>query len=1021
MSRKSRIMMLWPGVYLGWESLGQGFEQSSTNHGLASISSVLKQAGHGCFMFDMRSQKGWEHFEKTVRTEVDFDICMIGFLSVDSTIADKAIRIVKSIHPNKPIIAGGVHLTYGQIKEFSLADTVVWGEGDEVALQLVQAYERGEALPKHVVAPVIKNLDTLPHVDRSLFNPIYEENSPFLPLLGKPFWTVNFSRGCNFSCSFCLESRNLLWKGQRTRSPEHVVGEFLQSRKGGNPLAGGLMIHDDHFPSKRAWVEKFIDEWDKFLYRIPWWCQMRADFICKNEDLIPDLARLGMTWCSLGIEGSQRMLDFYNKKLTVGEVIKAAEILHKNNINIFGNYIMGAPTETAEDLKELEDIVKIIRPAHHSSSTYTSYPGSLLYDYCAENNLFVGDGKSNDDYYSMVRYPYERKIVGVNYEDIRRRQHEYGTNYKGELRHYTPQTKTRYSHKSIAPLADSAGHVIVNNPKVTIIILSHNRPGFLTDAINSIFNQTIPDWELIIIDDFSTDMEVLPVIEKAAKDARVKAFQANYDVDNISLLWNLALDNATGEYVAFLDDDNMKHPDFCKIMSGFLDVHPEFDAAACYNHLYEWNDSKRSVGQDTIFAEPSQATKENILEGNKIDSGCIMMRRDLIPRIGWFDERLTTEDDWDYVIRIMHESKGFGIIPKPLAEYRWHGENRIYRSTELGVHITHEFITREKRAKYGKPYRIVLFHPDKSGITLSQNNVLRGVQSALYQMPWAECHTRSASEILIGGGGYDLAIAFMPFSLSTEQMRHIKSLADKVVTYQIEDPAALGINLDRSKSVDYIFTNDISTMSHYEGLIGKGFCGYTPSISFDSLNLKLRSDAPKRYEVVFYGYAYDSRVAFVKSLVSQCSYGIVTVVGGGWETKGVNAPVIGELSEQDSLQVMEEAKIVVLHNRKHTDCGGEPNSMRAQSVVRGYFECASGSLIMIDDDRPHHSLDGAVVFYSNVEDLVRKLGYYLANEKARDDIGSVARKRATTDYTYKTRITNLVNAVRSQRYSYIVK
>ena len=203
--RKSRIMCVWPGIYLGWESLGQGFENSSMNHGLASISAVLKQAGHDCFMFDLRALKNWEDYERTM-AQMDFDVCIIGFLSVDNFIADKAIRIIKQLFPNKPVIAGGVHITFNQLKEFSVADVVVWGEGDEVVLDLIQKFENGEPLPKHVIAPVIKDLDTLPFVDRGLFHGgRYEPDNPFLPLMEKPFFTVNFSRGCNFSCSFCLE------------------------------------------------------------------------------------------------------------------------------------------------------------------------------------------------------------------------------------------------------------------------------------------------------------------------------------------------------------------------------------------------------------------------------------------------------------------------------------------------------------------------------------------------------------------------------------------------------------------------------------------------------------------------------------------------------------------------------------------------------------------------------------------------------------------------------------------------
>ena len=1004
-----KVMAIWPGIYLGFETLGKGFEQSSINHGLSHVSASLKNNGYGCFCVDMRSFKGWEQFDETIPT-LDFDSVVIGFLSVDSVTADRAIRIVKKHFPNKKVIAGGVHLTFNQITEFSLADTVVWGEGDEVILDIMKVVSEGGTPPRHVVAPVIKDLDSLPLIDRSLFNYEYEKQNPFLTL-GKPFYTFNFSRGCAYSCSFCLESKNLLWKGQRVRSPEHCVDELSRIIKGGGGI-GGMMIHDDNFPSRRKWIEKFVQEWDKSLPRIPWWCQMRADFICKNEDLIEELARLGMTWCSIGIEGSQRMLDFYNKKVTVEQVVEACNILHSNDINIFGNYIMGAPTETPQDIEELGKVLNQIRPLHHSSSTYTAYPGSVLYDYCVENNLLVGDGINECDHYSMTRYPYERKIVGVDYGYIRAKQSEFSSMYAGVLRQYKKKFKTQVP----VELVMSTAQIKNETPKVSVITLSHNRPGFLSEAINSVLAQTMPNWELIIIDDFSTDPNVLPVLEKAAKDPRINVFRANYDVDNISLLWNRGIDVATGEYIALLDDDNRKKPTFCEEMSNYLDTHPEHDAVACFNQVLQLDGSQRTEREE-IFDAPKYMTRDSIRAGNQIDSGCMMFRRSVVEKIGWFDERLTAEDDWDFVIRLVYESKGFGIIEKPLAEYRWHSENRIYRSSELGIDTTHHFILHEK--SYGAGYRILLYHQQTSKITLSQNNVLRGVVNALKSLSFATVDVVPAGSLTYEG--YDLVIVFMPFSIDINDIMYAKHSGKKMITYNCEDPAAIHDNLTKAHLADYIFTNDVSVIPDYSKVIGKSKVGYCPSVSLDSIGLVFRDNVPKKYDTVFYGYAYESRIKFVKELISKSAAESIVVVGGGWRNTGIRANIIDELSEQASLELMEESKIVVLYNRQHSDLGGRKEDTVPQSVVRGYFECASGSLIMLDNARAHHNFDGEVVFYSNTSDLIKKIGHYLSNDSEREQIGRKAKNRALKDFTYEKRITALVNAVRSERYFYEVK
>ena len=223
---KPRIMFLWPGVYLGWESLGQGFEKSSMNHGLASISAVLKQAGYDCFMFDLRALKNWQDYEETMKRMV-FDICFIGFLSVDNFIADQAIRIIKTIFPGKPVVAGGVHITFNQLKSFSVADTVVWGEGDEVCLDLVHKFERGESFPAHIIAPVIKNLDTLPFVDRGLFHGGRDE----LTIPSSLYWRSPsspsiFREAVISHASFVLNRRIFSGKG-RESGAQNIVWKSL--------------------------------------------------------------------------------------------------------------------------------------------------------------------------------------------------------------------------------------------------------------------------------------------------------------------------------------------------------------------------------------------------------------------------------------------------------------------------------------------------------------------------------------------------------------------------------------------------------------------------------------------------------------------------------------------------------------------------------------------------------------------------------------------------------------------------
>lgn len=1025
-----KVCIIWPAIYMGFNTLGKGFEQSSINHGLASISALIKSAGHDSYLIDMRGLKSWEEFENIIKLQ-NFDACLIGFYSVDSTHADKAIEIVKKYHPGKPLIAGGVHITYNQLESFSKADCIVWGEGETVILDILKKVQAGESLPPKVIAPIVKDLDSIPDIDRRLFGgreQDLEKNHPLLPLLPTPNYTVNFSRGCPGSCSFCLESKNILFKGYRTRSPERCIEELKRIRLESGAELGSLMIHDDLFPPGK-WCKEFIHLWHKNFKRIPFWCQMRADQIVRNPESIIELANMGMTWVSLGIEGSEQMREFYNKKISNEQLIESARILHDNDVNIFGNYIIGSPTETEVDLKELCTLLSQIRPEWHSQSMYTAYPGSKLYDYCIENNLFVGDGTKESDYYSMMRYPYHRKVVGVDYKRL-----EYWgaqmMKHKGPLRQFNskgkimkpvPKKVVAELHGMIEqPCKDHKG-----KPKVSIIMTSYNRPTMVKEAIQSVLDQTIKNWELIIVDDCSTNPQVMPILKQAAKDYRIKLYQVNYDVNNISVEWNLGIEKSSGEYIALLDDDNHKLPDFCKKMSEYLDTHPEKDAVACYFYIMD-NDGKHTGG---VFDDMKDMTKENILEKNYVDSGSMMWRRSVMDRIGWFDERLKTTEDWDFVIRLVHESKGFGIIEEKLAEYRWHHENRTFVARGLGLQLHKQFITDIK--PYQRVKDVIIFHEDRENITLSQRNVLDGITDAFKTIPDLQVRTVAASqsERL---SKCDYIFVFAPFAIKVEKLAQLRKFAREVMFFHCEDPQAIIANLERAKYADFISTNDIAAIPMLETVVGRGNVAYCPSISVNTLKLKARSEVKKVRDILFVGYPYKSRKEFAKKLLPKLDkYGRsrsfkVAFIGDGWKEylREINsfATAYDTTDEQTTMEMMEESKIVLLYNRQATDGGGE-NAIKPKSVVRGYFECASGSTVMLDDSREHHNLENNVVFYRDANHADALIAGLLDSYKDVMEIRARRRAKAIaiTYWTYKERIKQLFNIFRNRRFFQEIK
>lgn len=92
-------------------------------------------------------------------------------------------------------------------------------------------------------------------------------------------------------------------------------------------------------------------------------------------------------------------------------------------------------------------------------------------------------------------------------------------------------------------------------PKVSIILTSYNYAQYLKDTVNSVINQTFKDWELIIIDDNSTDNSIEIITEFINSDDRIRLIK-NYENQGLSKSVQIGLIAATGEWIAFLESDD---------------------------------------------------------------------------------------------------------------------------------------------------------------------------------------------------------------------------------------------------------------------------------------------------------------------------------------------------------------------------------------------------------------------------------------------------------------------------------
>ncbi len=405
------VTLIYPGITQSGFSNLKGNEGSWMNHGLCSLSAVLKKNGHRVSLIDLRTLAGWDGFTSSVKNS-DADIFGITVMSVDLNIANQCADIIKRVTSKKPVVLGGAHPSIApeEILRNENVDYVICGEGEVSFLDLVNDIAANRPVER-LISGKRPDLDELPFVDRELFS-VREE--PFVEFLKAPFVTIIAGRGCIYNCNYCQPAEKKIF-GQkvRRRSVANVVVELKELHWKFD--FNSFMFHDDCLTEDKKWIEDFCVEYRKTWFKKQFVCQSRADLICKNKHAIKMLKDIGLDLMIIGFEsGSQRMLDFIGKGTRVEQNFESAEICHKLGIKIWANYMLGLPGETKEEQRMTLEMIKKIRPYHCSPAYYTPHPGSRLFDYCRENDLSLI--KRPEDY---RRNAYEPKIKGIDYEYLK--------------------------------------------------------------------------------------------------------------------------------------------------------------------------------------------------------------------------------------------------------------------------------------------------------------------------------------------------------------------------------------------------------------------------------------------------------------------------------------------------------------------------------------------------------------------------------------------------------------------------
>lgn len=193
------------------------------------------------------------------------------------------------------------------------------------------------------------------------------------------------------------------------------------------------------------------------------------------------------------------------------------------------------------------------------------------------------------------------------------------------------------------------------NPLVSVIIPNYNHARFLGDAIRSVLDQEYPNYEVVVVDDGSTDNS--GKVAAGFGDRIRYIYQTNA---GLSAARNTGLRAARGSLIGVLDADDMYEPMFLSTLVDALLADPDADGVYCgYQFVDQENNPLPQIENRSI---PSDRLYDALLDGNFLVPESIFLRRHVYDEVGFFDETLRACEDWDVWLRV---TKKFRIVHTP--------------------------------------------------------------------------------------------------------------------------------------------------------------------------------------------------------------------------------------------------------------------------------------------------------------------------------------------------------------------
>jgi len=230
-------------------------------------------------------------------------------------------------------------------------------------------------------------------------------------------------------------------------------------------------------------------------------------------------------------------------------------------------------------------------------------------------------------------------------------------------------------------------------PLVSVIMNCHNCGKYLSEALDSVYQQTFKDYEIILWDNQSTDNSS----EIALSYGEPLRYFRGEEFLPLGAARNAAIEKAKGQYIAFLDCDDTWLPEKLAKQVELLDSNKELGLVYSNSFVV---DSHGNLLKDAYFRskKPFGGSSFNeLLVSNFIPFLTVIVRREVLSRVGEFDPKYLIAEDYDLLLRIV-KYHPIGFIEQPLTQYRLHDESasqkNVVRSFQEEIQIKEYWLSK---------------------------------------------------------------------------------------------------------------------------------------------------------------------------------------------------------------------------------------------------------------------------------------------------------------------------------------